>query len=314
MTLVVGVSFKKLGPLYEFLATDFPDLKRHDAVIVSVGDKPSDIRFATVEHAPREVAAGEIFKNPLRPVLRRASPEDFARRERLEARQAEAHRLGLAKIAAHGLSMKLIETECAEDGRRLTYHFVAEGRIDFRELVKDLAEEMHTHVMMHQVGPRDHARMIPSYGPCGRPTCCSTFLREFEQITVRMAKDQDLALNPGKYSGLCGKLMCCLRYEHETYQEARSRLPSVGMVVMTPYGRAKVMEVNALQERLTVQLETQGYAEVRAAEIGAVPGCVDHTEGGCAGGCGASAPLLSQSAKRLPMAGLSGDADQGAVS
>src|SRR5579883_2548698 len=202
MTLVVGVSFKKLGPLYEFLATDFPDLKRHDAVIVSVGDKPSDIRFATVEHAPREVAAGEIFKNPLRPVLRRASPEDFARRERLEARQAEAHRLGLAKIAAHGLSMKLIETECAEDGRRLTYHFVAEGRIDFRELVKDLAEEMHTHVMMHQVGPRDHARMIPSYGPCGRPTCCSTFLREFEQITVRMAKDQDLALNPGTYSGL----------------------------------------------------------------------------------------------------------------
>src|SRR5579862_8054679 len=229
MVLVTGVSFKKLGPLYDFESTDFPGLKRHDAVVVSVGERSGE-RFATVEHAPREVEIGENFANPLRPILRRATPEDFARRERLEARQADAHRLGLAKIAAQNLPMKLIETECAEDGRRVTYHFAAEGRIDFRELVRDLAEEMRAHVMMHQVGPRDHARVIPAYGPCGRPTCCSTFLREFEQVTVRMVKDQDLSLNPGKYSGLCGKLMCCLRYEHDAYKDARLRLPSVGMV------------------------------------------------------------------------------------
>ncbi|HEX5323222.1 MAG TPA: regulatory iron-sulfur-containing complex subunit RicT [Capsulimonadaceae bacterium] len=303
MTLVVGVTFKKLGSLYDFDSTEFPDLCRHDAVMVASGDKAGDVRFAIVEHGPRLVEEGEAFVHPLRPVLRRANPEDFARRERLEARQAEAHRLGQARIRALELPMKLIETECAEDGRRVTYHFVAEGRVDFRELVRDLAEEMRTHVMMHQVGPRDHARLMAAYGPCGRPTCCSTFLREFEQITVRMAKDQDLSLNPGKYSGVCGKLMCCLRYEHETYRDARARLPSVGMVVMTSYGRAKVMEVNVLQERLTVQLETQAYVEVRAADIGVVPGCVDHTEGGCEGGCGASAPLRSNLPRTLPMAG-----------
>lgn len=291
MTLVVGVSFKKLGALYDFDAAEFADLARHDAVIVALGDREGE-RFATVEHAPREVSAGEAYANPLQPVIRRATPEDFAKRERSEARRAEAHRAGLAKIAAHELPMKLIDTECSEDGRRVTYHFVAEGRIDFRELVRDLAQEVHAHVMMHQLGPRDHARQLPAYGPCGRPTCCSTFLREFGQVTVRMAKEQNLSLNPGKYSGLCGKLMCCLRFEHETYQDARSRLPKVGMVVMTPYGRAKVMEVNALQERLTVQLETQAYIEVKAAEIGAVPGCVDHKEGDCAGGCGASAPIV----------------------
>jgi cell fate regulator YaaT (PSP1 superfamily) len=308
MTLVAGVSFKKLGPLYDFDATDFPDLGRHDAVIVASGERSGE-RFAIVEHAPRELELGENYPNPLKPILRRASPEDFTRRERLEARQAEAHRLGLSKIAARGLPMKLVETECAEDERRVTYHFAAEGRIDFRELVRDLAEEMHSHVMMHQVGPRDHARLIPAYGPCGRPTCCSTFLREFDQVTVRMVKDQDLSLNPGKYSGLCGKLMCCLRYEHDMYKDARLRLPSAGMVVMTSYGRAKVMEVNVLQERLTVQLETQAYVEVRASEIGEVPGCVDHTEGGCEGGCGASAPLRPAPARTLPMAGTSGGSD-----
>lgn len=291
MTLVVGVSFKKLGALYDFDATDFPDLARHDAVIVPMSDKASDEHFAVVEHAPREAPEGEVFANPLKAVIRRATPDDFARRERAEARRADVHRIGLSRIATHGLPMKLIDTECSDDGRKVTYHFVAEGRIDFRDLVRDLAQEVHGHVMMHQVGPRDHARMLPSYGPCGRPTCCSTFLRDFGQVTVRMAKEQNLSLNPGKYSGLCGKLMCCLRYEHETYQDARARLPKAGMVVMTPFGRAKVMEVNALQERLTVQLETQAYVEVRASEIGEVPGCIDHTAGGCAGGCGASAPI-----------------------
>lgn len=292
MTLVVGVSFKKLGALYDFDATGFPDLARHDAVIVSLGERAADERFATVEHTPRELSDGEVFENSLRPVLRRATDQDFAARERAEARRADLHRVGLAKITSHSLPMKLIDTECSDDGRKVTYHFVAEGRIDFRELVRDLAQEVRAHVMMHQLGPRDHARQIAAYGPCGRPTCCSTFLRDFGQVTVRMAKDQNLSLNPGKYSGLCGKLMCCLRYEHETYREAHSRLPKAGMVVMTPYGRAKVMEVNALQERLTVQLETQAYVEVKASEIGVVPGCVDHKEGECSGGCGASAPIV----------------------
>jgi cell fate regulator YaaT (PSP1 superfamily) len=208
-------------------------------------------------------------------------------------------------VAALGLLMKLIDTEWSYQGSEVTFHFVAEGRVDFRELVRDLAHRLHVHVMMHQVGSRDHARVLPAYGPCGRPTCCSTFLRDFEQITVRMAKEQHLALNPGKYSGLCGKLMCCLKYENDFYQNGRLRLPAVNSVVMTPYGRAKVMDVNVLQEILTVQLETQAYVEVKASAISTVDGCVDHTEGGCDGGCGAIAPLPARPAppvqRRLPL-------------
>lgn len=134
--------------------------------------------------------------------------------------------------------------------------------------------------MLHQVGPRDHAKVISGIGPCGRPTCCSTFLREFEPVSMKMAKVQNLALNPSKFSGLCGKLMCCLRYEYGD-DDNRPSLPNIGMVVMTPMGRAKVEEVNALQQMVTVQLETNAFIEVRLRDLGEVPGCVDHDEGGC---------------------------------
>jgi cell fate regulator YaaT (PSP1 superfamily) len=213
-------------------------------------------------------------------VLRLATPDDFTRRERNARRQADAFLVCKRKIAALGLPMKLIEAEWAFDGAQVTFHFTADGRVDFRELVREVAGVLHTRVQMHQVGARDHAKIFPGIGPCGRPTCCSTFLREFEPVSMRMVKNQHLAMNPSKYSGLCGKLMCCLRYEQET-DEGRPRLPQPGMVVMTPLGRAKVEEVNALQEMITVQLETQAFVEVRAKDIGEVPNCVDHAEGGC---------------------------------
>ena len=134
---------------------------------------------------------------------------------------------------------------------------------------------------MHQVGARDHARIFPGIGPCGRPTCCSTFLREFQPVSMKMVKNQNLVLNPAKFSGLCGKLMCCLRYEQDGDEPGRPKLPQAGMVVMTPMGRAKVEEVNALQQIVTVQLESQQFVEVRVKDIGEVPDCVDHAEGGC---------------------------------
>jgi cell fate regulator YaaT (PSP1 superfamily) len=152
--------------------------------------------------------------------------------------------------------------------------------VDFRELVREAAAVLHTRVQMHQVGARDHARIFPGIGPCGRPTCCSTFLREFQPVSMKMVKNQNLVLNPAKFSGLCGKLMCCLRYEQEG-DETRPAMPQIGMVVMTPMGRAKVEEVNAVQQMVTVQLESLQFVEVRAKDIGEVPGCVDHAEGGC---------------------------------
>ncbi len=213
----------------------------------------------------------------MRRVLRRALPEDWQRRERGERRQAEAYLVCKEKIAALHVPMKLIEAEWAFEGAQVTFHFTAEGRVDFRELVREVAAVLHTRVQMHQVGARDHARIFPGIGPCGRPTCCSTFLREFQPVSMKMVKNQNLVLNPAKFSGLCGKLMCCLRYEQEGDEPGRPALPQAGMVVMTPMGRAKVEEVNALQQMVTVQLESQQFVEVRAKDIGEVPDCVDHT-------------------------------------
>ena len=218
---------------------------------------------------------------PLRRVLRRATPDDWARRERAERRTAEAFRVCQEKIARLRLPMKLIEAEWGYDGSQITFHFVADGRVDFRELVRETAGVLHTRVQMHQVGARDEAKLFPGIGPCGRPTCCSTFLREFAPVSIKMVKDQSLAMNPAKFTGLCGKLMCCLRYEQDPDDPARAALPQAGMVVMTPLGRAKVEEADALRQMLTVQLENQQFVEVRLKDVGEVPGCVDHAEGGC---------------------------------
>jgi cell fate regulator YaaT (PSP1 superfamily) len=275
MPIVVGVAFKPLGKITPCDPGPL-ELALDEAVIVE-GEAGLEFGFL---RTPVRAVPDEDAPPPVRRIVRRALPEDWQRRERGERRQAEAFRVCKEKIALLKVPMKLIEAEWAFDGSQVTLHFTAEGRVDFRELVREVAAVLHTRVQMHQVGARDHARIFPGIGPCGRPTCCSTFLREFQPVSMKMVKNQNLVLNPAKFSGLCGKLMCCLRYEQEG-DETRPAMPQIGMVVMTPMGRAKVEEVNAVQQMVTVQLESQQFVEVRAKDIGEVPGCVDHAEGGC---------------------------------
>jgi cell fate regulator YaaT (PSP1 superfamily) len=276
MPVVVGVSFKPVDKL-QLCDPGSLDVHVNDCVVVEVSHGS---QFAFVKTPPR-AATDEEAPAPVPKVLRIANPQDFSRYERGQKRQADAFLVCKEKIVQLALPMKLIEAEWAVDDSQVTFHFVAEGRIDFRELVREVATVLHTRVLMHQVGPREHAKDITGIGPCGRPTCCSTFLREFEPVSMKMAKGQNLTLNPTKFSGLCGKLMCCLRYEYGNPDTAKPNLPSVGMVVMTPLGRAKVEEVNAVHQMLTVQLESQKFVEVRLKDVGEVPNCVDHTEGGC---------------------------------
>lgn len=290
MPIVIGVAFKPVGKIYH-CDPGALHVEATDAVIVEGVGSSGHTEFGIVKLAPRAMPDNDI-EWPIRRVIRKATPDDYKRRERNEHRQAEAYRVCLEKIAKSGLAMKLIEAEWAFDSSQVTFHFVAEGRIDFRELVRETAAVLRTRVQMHQVGSRDHAKIFPGIGPCGRPTCCSTFLREFAPVSIRMAKDQNIAQNPSKFTGLCGKLMCCLRYEQDDGPADHPHLPQEGMVVMTPMGRAKVMEVNAVQEMLTVQLETQAFVEVRAKDISQVDGCVDHAEGGCTD-CAATSVLAN---------------------
>ncbi len=279
MPVVIGVAFKPVGKIYQFDPGPL-ELRATDAVVVEAATGNGHIEFGFVKTPARAIPDSDL-DGPLRRVLRKALPEDYDRRERNERRQAEAYRVCQEKIALLRVPMKLIEAEWAFDGSQVTFHFGAEGRVDFRELVREVAGALHTRVQMHQVGARDHAKVFPGIGPCGRPTCCSTFLREFAPVSIKMAKDQNLVQNPSKFTGLCGKLMCCLRYEQDEDVPGRPKLPQAGMVVMTPMGRAKVMDVNAVQQMLTVQLETQAFVEVRLKDVGEVEGCIDHAEGGC---------------------------------
>lgn len=285
MPLAVGVAFKPVGKIQLCDPGDL-QIDISDSVVVEVSQ---GTQLAFVKTKPRAVTDEEA-PEALPKVIRIATPQDWSRYERAERRQADAFLVCKQKIKDLGLPMKLIEAEWNFDDSQVTFHFVAEGRIDFRELVREAATVLHTRVIMHQVGPREHAKVITGIGPCGRPTCCSTFLREFEPVSMKMAKGQNLTLNPTKFSGLCGKLMCCLRYEHGSYEPGKVKMPAVGMVVMTPLGRAKVEEVNALQQMITVQLESQRFVEVRAKDIGEVPNCVDHAEGGCED-CGSTGVL-----------------------
>ena len=284
MPLVTGVVFKPLGKITLCDPGSLP--LEIDSAVIAEGENGPEFGFVKT---PLRAATAEDAPAPLRRLLRLATPEDWQRRERSERRQAEAYKVCKEKISLLKVGMKLIEAEWAFDGTQVTFHFTAEGRIDFRELVREIAVVLHTRVIMHQVGARDHARIFPGIGPCGRPTCCSTFLREFQPVSMKMVKNQNLVLNPAKFSGLCGKLMCCLRYEIDD-SAGRPKMPQPGMVVMTPLGRAKVEEVNAVQEMVTVQLESQQFIEVRAKDITEVPDCVDHAEGGCED-CAASGVL-----------------------
>lgn len=214
MQTVVGVSFKKAGKIYYFDPSDI-ELRSEDKVIVETS---RGIELGEVVIHPREVEDEQIVQ-PLKKVIRKATPKDIEQMEINQQKEKEAYVICLEKIGNHGLPMKLVDVEYTFDNNKIIFYFTADGRVDFRELVKDLASVFRTRIELRQIGVRDEAKMIGGLGPCGLELCCKTFLREFEPISIKMAKNQDLSLNPAKISGICGRLMCCLRYECDTYDD-----------------------------------------------------------------------------------------------
>ncbi len=249
-TEVVGVTFREAGKTYYF-APDGKQYRVDDAVIV---DTARGMEFGRVTAANKRVPTSEIVP-PLRNILRLALKDDHARWEKNQKIEKEAAAIFPTKVAQHKLEMKLVDVECAFDNSKLIFYFTAESRVDFRELVKELASQFRTRIELRQIGIRDEAKMLGGIGSCGRPFCCSTFLTDFGQVSIKMAKDQNFSLNSAKISGCCGRLMCCLRFEHETYEEAQKRMPRIGATVTTKEGVGVVVETRPLEETVKVRLE-----------------------------------------------------------
>lgn len=269
---VVGVRFKKAGKIYYF---DPGDLKisLNDKVIVETA---RGIEYGEVVVPPKLVDAQEVVP-PLKSVIRIATEEDHIQAQINKEKEKEAFQICLKKIAEHQLPMKLVDVEYTFDVSKIIFYFTAEGRVDFRELVRDLAAIFKTRIELRQIGVRDEAKMLGGIGSCGRPLCCATFLGEFEPVSIRMAKDQNLSLNPAKISGICGRLMCCLKFENEVYQKAKEVVPSVGTEVNTPVGKGKVIANNYLKETVTVELE-EGQIQTFPAKAVSVPAKEDEAE------------------------------------
>ena len=250
MTNIIGVRFKNMGKVYYFDAAGHK-AEKGDHVIVETS---RGIECGEVAMANRDMADEEILQ-PLRPVVRIATPADVKRAEENAAREEEAMEICAKRIAAHELDMKLISAECAFDGSKILFYFSAEGRVDFRNLVKDLAGIFHTRIELRQIGVRDEAKMLGGLGICGQPLCCSQFLTDFHPVSIKMAKEQGLSLNPTKISGTCGRLMCCLKYEQEAYSSLLKITPRQGALVNTAEGRGTVVDVNLLTGALKVRLD-----------------------------------------------------------
>ncbi len=262
MPEIVGIRFKRASKVYYFDpgSTDF---QVGDAVIV---DTTRGLELGKVVIAPKQVIAQEI-KEPLKPVLRKAEEEDLKKAEEYKALEKETLARCQEVVEKNVLPMKLISCDYNLDGNRLTIFFISESRIDFRELVKELTSMLQSKVELRQIGPRDEAKFLGGIGRCGRILCCSTYLYEFDPISIKMAKEQDLPLNPIKISGICGRLLCCLSYENERYKEMKRELPSIGQKVITPVGEAIVFWLNPLKGTVVVELESQAMAEYSLAEL-----------------------------------------------
>ena len=250
MTNIIGVRFKNMGKVYYFDAAGHT-LQKGDYAVVETS---RGLECGEVAMANRDVADEELVQ-PLRPVVRKATPADIKRAEENAAREAEAMDICAKRIAAHELDMKLISAECAFDGSKILFYFSAEGRVDFRNLVKDLAGIFHTRIELRQVGVRDEAKMLGGLGICGRPLCCSQFLTDFHPVSIKMAKEQGLSLNPTKISGTCGRLMCCLKYEQDAYSSLLKITPRQGALVNTAEGHGTVVDVNLITGALKVRLD-----------------------------------------------------------
>lgn len=270
MTEVISVKFKNRGKSYYF-STNGKSVKTGQQVIVETS---KGLEIADCIRGNHKVEDDTVIQ-PLRPVVRLATRDDLRVAEINKQREKEAFEICRKKIAEHGLDMKLVDVECNFEGNKTMFFFTSDGRVDFRELVKDLAGIFRNRIELRQIGVRDEAKMLGGIGICGRPFCCNQFIDEFQPVSTKMAKMQSMSLNPGKISGSCGRLMCCLRYEQEAYEELTKNVPKQGAFVETPAGYGIVTQVNLLRQMVKVKLDGEGDDTVktyRAVEVAAVPG------------------------------------------
>ena len=249
---VIGVRFKKAGKIYYFDPGEF-GIEKDDYVIVETA---RGVEYGKVVVPVKTVGENDVVL-PLKQVVRVASERDRQQVEDNRQVAQQAFETGTGKIEEHRLDMKLVDVEYTFDRNKVIFYFTAEGRVDFRNLVKDLASIFRTRIELRQIGVRDEAKMLGGIGPCGRMLCCSTFLGDFEPVSIKMAKDQNLSLNPSKISGLCGRLMCCLKYENDEYEQAKKEMPDVGTRVATPDGDGRVVGMNILERVLKIRLSEQ---------------------------------------------------------
>lgn len=262
MTRIIGVRFKPTGKVYYFDPQGI-EVNRGDYVIVETS---RGIEYGQVMYGIKEVEDSVVTK-PLKGVLRIATQEDTRKYNENKKKEKQAAKICMDKISEHGLDMKLVEVEYTFDGSKVLFYFTADGRVDFRDLVKDLASVFKTRIELRQIGVRDESKVLGSIGVCGRNLCCSEFLGEFVPVSIKMAKEQGLSLNPTKISGACGRLMCCLKYEQDTYEELNRITPSVGAIVDTPDGKGTIAYVSLLKGKVSVKLETGDETMLREFDV-----------------------------------------------
>ena len=250
MIETVGIRFKEGGKVYDFDADGHKFEKGDYAIVETV----RGLECGLVAKANHSISEDDVTK-PLKKVIRPATEDDIKTLEANKEKEKEAFKICEEKIAAHGLQMKLVDVEYTFDRSKVLFYFTADGRVDFRELVKDLAYVFRTRIELRQIGVRDESRMVGGFGMCGRPFCCNTFLNDFQPVSIKMAKEQGLSLNPTKISGTCGRLMCCLKYEQETYEHLLRHTPKVGAIVETKSGKGRVIENNLITGMLKVTLD-----------------------------------------------------------
>lgn len=255
---VVGVRFKKAGKIYYFDPMDLK-INQDEKVIVETA---RGMEFGIAVVLEKKVRDDEIV-SPLKPILRIATEEDISQSAENKILAHEAYKLCEEKVKEHNLDMFLVDAEYTFDRNKLIFYFTAEGRVDFRDLVKDLAAVFRTRIELRQIGVRDEAKSIGGLGCCGKPLCCSTWLGEFQPVSIKMAKDQGLSLNPTKISGVCGRLFCCLKYEHETYEAVLEDMPEVSSIIQTPDGVGKVIDTNVLMEEVKVLMDNKDTVDIR---------------------------------------------------
>jgi len=276
MIKIVGVRFKSAGKIYYFDPVELPIEKNMDVVV----ETARGLEYGTVVVGPKEIEESELV-SPLKPIIRISTPEDTSVYVENKEKAKETFELCQQKIKDHDLTMFLIDCEYTFDRNKLIFYFTAEGRIDFRELVKDLAAIFKTRIELRQIGVRDEAKSIGGLGPCGRSLCCSSWLGDFQPVSIKMAKDQSLSLNPTKISGICGRLFCCLKYEHDVYAEAIDAMPVVGSLVKVEDVKGKVTEINPLLEQVRVEFNDKTIKIYQREEVEVL-----QEPKKCGGGCG----------------------------